>query len=139
MEASATRFLARRGHSTGELRKKLRKRDFPDPLIEQVLDDFVERGWLDDEEFATHQAELLARKQWGPFKIRAKLTHHGVPDRIAEDAVAALDVDWLEVALQRVRGKYGELEDDRDRQRAYRHLTYRGFSSRTARAVVFDH
>lgn len=133
------RFLARRGHSSGELARKLRKRDFPDDLIERVIADFTERGWLDDAEFASHQAQILARKEWGPHKIRAKLRHHGVPDTIAEDAVAALDVSWVELALARVDSKYGELSDDRDRQRAYRHLTYRGFSSRTARAVLFDH
>jgi regulatory protein len=139
VEASAMRFLARRGHSTGELRKKLQRREFPDDLIEQVLCDFTERGWLDDQEFAEHQAQILVRKEWGPNKIRAKLRKHGVPETIAEDVVAALDVVWVEIALSRVRSKYGELEDDRDRQRAFRHLTYRGFSGRTARAVVFDH
>jgi regulatory protein len=139
VEASAMRFLARRGHSTGELRKKLRRRDFPDDLIDQVIDDFTDRGWLDDVEFAQHQAEILARKEWGPGQIRAKLEKHGVPSTVAEDAVATLNVSWLELAVSRVRGKYGELDSDRDRQRAFRHLTYRGFSARTARAVIFDH
>lgn len=138
IEGKAMSFLARRAYAVDELRGKLRQRDFDPQLIEEVLADYVERGWLDDEEFAAHQAGLLAEKGWGPSRICSKLVDHRVPGDIASAAVDALDVDWRALARTRVERRFGELRDDRDRQRAFRHLTGRGFPSHLARQVVLD-
>lgn len=136
-EASVTRFLARRDHSTGELRKKLAKRGYDADLIEDVIADCVDAGWVDDEAFATHQARILADKGWGPFQVRSKLERHGVPRDLAEQTVDSLGEDWTANARRRLRTKYGELADD-DRERAFRHLTYRGFPGAIARRAIFD-
>ena len=138
IEGKAMSFLARRAYAVDELRRKLLQRDFDPQLVEEVLADYIGRGWLDDEEFAAHQAELLAAKGWGPSRIRSKLIDHGVARDIAAASVDALDVDWRALARARVLRRFGELREDRDRQRAFRHLTTRGFSSQIARQVVLD-
>ena len=136
-EARAALLLGQRDHSTDELRTKLIRKGFASEHVESVLDDFVSRGWLDDRNFARRQAEILAEQQWGPHQIRAKLMKHGVDGDLASDTVDGLDVDWTDLARQRVLRKYGELDSD-DVERAYRHLSYRGFPGAVARRVVFD-
>lgn len=137
VEACVTRLLSRRDHSTGELRAKLTKREFPADLIEAVIADYVDRGWVDDHAFAAHQAGLLADRGWGPIQIRQRLIKHGVERDLAATTVDALDVRWEDAARDRLAQKFDELAPE-DRERAYRHLVYRGFSSDTARRAIFD-
>lgn len=131
------RFLSRRDHSSGELRQKLFKREYDRELVEEVIADFIDRGWVDDEKFASHQARLLVDRGWGPMQIRQRLEKHGVDRELAADSVEQLGVNWVDVARARLETKFGELERD-DHERAYRHLTYRGFSPHTARRAIFD-
>ena len=136
-EACVMRLLARRDHSTGELRAKLKQRDFDKALIEEVIADLVEHGWVNDKAFATHQAELLVARGWGPIQIRKKLTNHGVDHDLAANVIDDLDVDWVEAARDRVQRKFGELERGQQ-EKAFRHLTYRGFPADSARRAIFD-
>jgi len=62
--ARAMDLLARRDHSSGELRDKLIKKGFPEHHVVAVIADMIERGWIDDESFAERQAEILVRKEW---------------------------------------------------------------------------
>lgn len=134
VDSAAASILARRDHSRGELRKKLLQRGFEAALIDEVLDDYQRRGWLNDVSFARQQAEILARKAWGPAQIQAKLGQHGVGREVASQVVDELEVDWAEVARQRVRQKFR----NGDAARAYRHLVQRGFPSGLARKVAFE-
>lgn len=128
-------LLARRDHSSGELRDKLLKKGFPKHHVMTVISDMTERGWIDDESFAVRQAEILVRKEWGPLKIVQKLTHHGVEFDLAQRVVDDLDVRWTALARQRLESRYGK---DFDAEKAFRHLSYRGFTANVARRAVFD-
>lgn len=139
---AAHRLLGRRAHAREELARKLEERDFDPDLIREVLDDCVEAGYVDDEEFARDQGSMLARKSWGPHKIRAKLTRRGVDGAIVDRALEKLgeEYDWEQQALSKLRSKFGDPAelDDRDQQRAYRHLMHRGFGSGLIRRLLFD-
>jgi len=137
VEASAVRILAARDHSRGELRKKLAERGFDPKIVEQVLDNLEERGWLNDLEFASRQAEILANQEWGPSKIVQKLVDHGVEVPLARRVVDDLDTHWFEQAQSRIRRRFGELDTQKDKARAFRHLCSRGFSQNIARKIVF--
>lgn len=137
-EARASLLLSQRDHSSNELRDKLLRKGFEREHVDDVIGAFVQRGWIDDFAFATRQAEILADQQWGPLQIKKKLMKHGVDASMADDAVDGLDVDWLANARARVERKYGDLDEDGDVERAFRHLSYRGFLAATARRVVFD-
>ncbi len=137
VEACVSRLLSRRDHSTGELRTKLDRRGFDASAIEEVIADYVDRGWVNDVAFARHQAQILADRGWGPTQIRAKLVRHGVSHELAKSTLASLDVDWVVAARARLAQKFGELGRD-DGERAFRHLCYRGFSNDVARRAIFD-
>jgi len=134
VDAAAAMFLARRDYSRKELRGKLIKKELPVGLVDEVLDEYTRRGWLDDVRFAELQAGILARKQWGPVQIQAKLVHHGVERGVARSAVDALEVVWEDVARDRVSGRFLKGEA----AKAYRHLVQRGFSAGVSRKVAFS-
>lgn len=142
VEAAALTFLARRDHAEGELRKKLRKKDFDDALIDEVFADYRERGYLDDTRFAVDQGHILARKQWGPLKISQKLSERGVSRTIVDAAIAEIEseVDWADKALERLQSKFRADPRDFDqktRQKAYRHLISRGFPSHIIHRILW--
>lgn len=134
VDAAAAMFLARRDYSRKELRGKLLKKELPSDLVDEVLDEYASRGWLDDARFAELQSQILARKEWGPAQIQAKLVHHGVERSVARTAVEALEVVWEEVARERVSGRFLKGEA----AKAYRHLVQRGFSAGISRKVAFS-
>lgn len=143
VEAAALRILAGRPHATGELKQKLKRRDFPDALIDAVCEWLTEIDYLDDADFATRQAELLFGKCWGPMQIRHKLSSRGLDRDLVEQAVDALGDEraWAVQCRERVVSKFGavpaDLEHD-DKEKAFRHLKYRGYFGSTIRAVLFD-
>ena len=142
VEAAALRLLGFRDHSSGELRDKLRDREYDDELIEGVIERLADQGWLDDKRFAEHQAEILVRKGWGPRRIEQKLRKHGVPRDLSQEAVseAADTRGWLETCRQRLVSRFDEPDElDRDtKQKAFRHLKHRGFAPSIIRRVLFD-
>jgi regulatory protein len=83
---SAIRLLARRDHSSEEVRRKLKAKRFPPEEIEEVVQEMETRGILDDGRYAQRLAFYLAQeKLFGPRQIRQKLFQKGIPaDRIQE-------------------------------------------------------
>lgn len=142
VEAVAMRFLGRRDYGREELARKLRDRQLPPELIAEVLADYEEAGYLDDRRFATTQGEILARKCWGPLQIRHKLKSRGIDDAVVDEALAKIGdaAFWRGQAGERLQKKFGAATElsQNDKQRAYRHLTYRGFAPALVRQVLFD-
>jgi regulatory protein len=84
LREQAFRLLARRAHSRRELRDKLRLRSHDPDLIDQLIEDFSERKYLDDSRFAcSFIEEELRMRLSGPALIRDKLRQKGiVPEKI---------------------------------------------------------
>jgi len=139
---AAFKLLQYRDRSMGELRRRLRKKSFPDPVIETVIEELEEKGYLDDREFAmTFAEDQLTRKNIGPIRLRAELGKKRVSDAIIDDVVHEIyqKYDVLELALAAARKKAGSLKRVEDRT-AYRRLTSylarRGFSRDVINRVV---
>lgn len=126
----ALRLLARREHSRLELAMKLRQRRVESPVIDQVLDDFEEKGWLSDDRFAEVFVRQRVDAGYGPLKILADLQQkgiHGTPPELA----AIPDSEWAAraVKLRERRFGLGDLSGDwPERQRQGGFLARRGFS-----------
>ncbi|MEM1349397.1 MAG: regulatory protein RecX [Myxococcota bacterium] len=143
VEVKALRLLGMRDHAVEELRRKLKEQGFPQEPIDVVLERFVDVGYLDDERVAGVLSRSLARKNWGPMQIRAKLRARGFDDTSIEPSILALDEEdvWADHARRQLEKKFRkgapELDED-ERQKAYRHLTYRGFPNSVVREVIFS-
>jgi regulatory protein len=127
---TALRLLARREHSRFELVMKLRQRRVDAEVIDRVLDDFEEKGWLDDGRFA----EVFVRQRmdagYGPLKILADLQQRGVMATPPE-LVAVPEEHWAEQATRLRERRFGLTdltEDWPERQRQGGFLARRGFS-----------
>src|SRR5947209_8224169 len=69
---SALRLLARRAHSAGELAAKLERRAEPEEA-RRTVEALVERGLIDDVEYAQGLARRRLGQGWGPRRIEHDL------------------------------------------------------------------
>ncbi len=104
---SALRFLALRDRSEKELRKKLAGKGFGDDLIDPLLADFRELGYINDETFTVRQVRYLARdKLYGNRRIEAYLLEKGFSREGIRQAIAGIREEFPEKeALQIVLSK----------------------------------
>lgn len=128
----ALRLLGVRQRSVFELTAKLRDKGFADSEINEAVEKLLQAGYLNDESFAAALARSrAAHKAWGPAKIARDLSNRGIARETVKQAVALACPAEDELARaaferwqKRNRGKSGK----EDIQRAFRHLSARGFS-----------
>jgi regulatory protein len=124
----AGELLARRAHGRDELRRKL-ARGGGNELAAEVTDDLVRMGYVDDERYAAALAEHRLARGWGPVRIAYDLGAAGVPEAVANAAIAALDRGVVREAALRAIG-------DRVGAAAARRLGTRGFDEDVADDVL---
>jgi regulatory protein len=94
----ALRLLALRGRSRAELRKKLAERDFSKSVIDRVLENLGELGYLDDEAFAVNRTRHLAvNRLYGNRKIEEQLREKGVTREAARAAIGEVREEFPEL------------------------------------------
>lgn len=128
--ATALRLLARREHSRLELSLKLRQRNIPGAIIETVLDDYENEGWLDDNRFADVYVRQRLDLGYGPLRILGELQQRGV-HRCPECLDEMTEEDWCQKAIGLRDKRFGlaDLSEDWDeKMRQARFLNRRGFS-----------
>ena len=138
-------LLVRREHSRKELARKLEARGIDEAEAEATVARLAEAGWQDDGRFAIGLARMRAYAGYGPQRIRAELSTHGLGDEAAQAALDALaesgDDDWLGSARAMVRRRYGPgvRDDPALRRKAADFLFRRGFGGDIVRAATaFD-
>jgi regulatory protein len=122
----AVDLLSRREHSTQELHLKLKKRDYDETVIEQVISTLKKKGYLDDARFAAMWIRSRIRKKpESPFALKAGLMNKGVDADTAEAAIREAEIDWQEVLEAAVKKK---LDKTADTKKVLAYLVRRGFS-----------
>ena len=106
-----------------------------------ALNYLIERGIVDDLRFAERLTASFAEQNIGPNKIKEKLYAKGVPSKIINDCVDAIDnteEDYFNKALTLKIRKFGEqpIDDLKLKQKALRHLIAKGFSYPIANKAV---
>lgn len=127
----ALRWLARRPYGEQELAARLSQTGAPAPLVEQVLARCRELGYLNDAEFAKVMVQgRLLRDGWGPWKVRAELSHRGVAEALIETALSETlqETDEITLARRALRG-HGQAPPPTGKERRKRQefLARRGF------------
>jgi regulatory protein len=136
----AVRLLARREHSTLEIRNKLRQRDLDIDEIEQAIAELEQGGWLSDERFAEAYIRMRRQKGYGPIRIAMELNERGVSQALIEALLDADSDNWLQSVKQQYLKKYGgkPVRDYSDKAKRMRFLQYRGFATEMIHQVVDD-
>ena len=141
IEIIAVRLLARREHSTEELRRKLVAKGYPDASVAAVIEQLGNKKLVSDERFTSSFVRHRTSRGQGPVRIRAELRQQGVADAEIQQQVGATDDDWKQRATEVRRRKFGaELPRTQgERAKQARFLQYRGFNSDQIRAALnFD-
>jgi regulatory protein len=129
-EALALRALARRDRSRASLDARLAHADVAARDRADVLARAERAGLIDDERFAATRARQLAERGAGDMLVLADLERHGVDERVAREAVAALDQEAARAAnIVARRGATAK---------TLRYLGSRGFSEDSLEALVAD-
>lgn len=131
------RILARREHSTAQLKRKLAARGHDDSVVADIAADMAEAGWQSDTRFAETLARSRAGQGYGPLRIRAELKDARVPDAQIRAAFEAIEHDFTESAVHLRERRFGAVpERGAEWQKQYRFLAGRGFESEQIRAAL---
>jgi regulatory protein len=131
---AAIRMLARRDHSTTELRQKLRTKfgRAVDEVGEEVIARVREHGYLDDQRFAQSYARSRASRGYGPQYIQRDLAQKGIDSDGIEAALTPFVEEWPQIAQGLVERRYADATHDLGVwEKAARFLQRRGFNSGT--------
>ena len=137
----AMRLLSSRAHSRRELGRKLYQRGFSSTAVSFAISECERLGLLNDEGFASDFAEELRGKGYGAGKIRNALALKGVERGIIEQAALKTDREEeysrAEIALEKkLRTLKNETDARKRKEKAYRFLVSRGFSSDIASELL---
>jgi len=137
---TAVRLLARRDHSTYELKEKLRARGVVEDIIGRVVVECRRWHYLNDSRTAEICIRQLHRKGFGVHRIRATLKRKRLDDQSTETMLHDLVAAGKEaenarrIAHKKLKLLAGEPDQRKRRQKVYRYLLSRGFSD----AVIAD-
>ncbi len=150
---AALNLLAHRARSREELRRRLWRKEIPDPLIQETLAWLEERGYVDDRAFAeSFVRDRLRLRPRGRIGLISELAKKAVDRDVADAAIIAVmdaeDVAEVDLARRsaeawarknaRVLRAAGKSRDERRkaRRRLYGHLARRGFAPDAVRAAI---
>ena len=135
-------YLAHKPRTEEEVRRKLRRQDAPEAVIEDVVARLYELSYLDDEAYAEdYVRNRFASKKYGPVRIRRELVERGVDRHTADAAVDDLfaEKDVRAAARTHAEKRWDRLSDEeprRRKQKVYRYLRRRGFTSDTINPLL---
>ena len=122
--------LGQREYSRPELKKKLLTAGADATLLEPVLDEMQQLGYLNHHRYAEALINKRARQGYGPRWIRQELQQAGIESEILTAALDSDAHDWTQLAGKLYRKKYGNkpATDHKEKSRRARFLFSKGFS-----------
>jgi regulatory protein len=137
--ARALHFLSYRLRSATEIRDRLKREEWPDAVIDRVLQRLQGEKLVDDAGFAAAWVETrsLSRPR-GARALRQELRQKGVAREAIDEALpnAEQEVENAMEAARRKRHTWSRLEERERREKMLAFLQRRGFSYSTARAAL---
>lgn len=135
----AVRFLGHRPRSIREIRRRLKRRDVEDVVIDHVIERLESLGYVDDLEFARWWVRNREQfKPRGPMALRAELREKGINNAFIDQAITELvdPLDSARKAAQKKASSYRRTDDITFRRRMTGYLSRRGFDYDTVRTVI---
>lgn len=125
-------FLGQREHSRRELLSKLAdKFNLPvdAPELQQCLARLAADGYQSDERFAEMFVRSRRARGYGPVFIEQELRRRGLELSLVVESVRRGDTDWLSLASEVKRKKFGGglVTAFQEKAKVARFLQYRGF------------
>ncbi len=102
----ALNLLGKREYSSKLIQDKLKNRKFSDKVIDATIDELSERRYLCDTRFTEVFIRDAIYKKRGLNRIKQELKQKGISNETMLDVIDELEVDWLEVAISCLKGKF---------------------------------
>ena len=133
----AINFVSYRPRSQAEVERNLRKHEFTEDLILEVIDRLKQSKLLSDADFARRWVEdRAAFRPRGAFALRVELRQKGVADEAIEKAISEIDeIELAREAATRKARRLNKLEWPDFRSKLSAHLSRRGFGYETVAEV----
>ena len=138
----AWRALNRRDHTVAEIARALARKRVEPAVIDTVVGELCEQGYLDDERFAQRFAEDRRRLDgWGAERIERRLLALGIDGDLVAAAVECQDANGeLEAALELLRRRFPDPPaTPRDCERALGVLVRKGYELELAHDAIRRH
>ena len=141
-EMTVSRMLGVREHTIGDLRQKLKQKNYSESAIATAVKKHVAAGLLDDERLAFSLARrTYERKPSGRSYLVAALRRKHIDRDLAERAVDSLlaSHDQVGAALHALRQRWphpDQIDIESIRSKAYSYLSRRGFGYGAARDAL---
>ncbi len=108
LKQRAIEWLMLRPHSQKELRDYLYKKKTEKDLIEAVVQEFVEKNYLDDKKFAIWFAEQRQRKNKSAREVRSELMSKGIKQDLINQVLEEIDIndqESLKMLIEKLRSR----------------------------------
>ena len=141
----AIKLLSIRKRSFFEMIDRLKRKEFEDDVIDEVIKELFEYKYLNDEEFA--EAYINDRINFNPrgsFLVKKELREKGIAENIVDQKIKELfpEKKEMELAREAAKKKMGTLNKDLERNKVYQkvgsYLQAKGYASYIIREVLED-
>ena len=128
LRARALEWLMNRPHSEREFRDYIYRKKVEPEQINSLVDEFTEKGYLDNAKFALWFTELQARRGKSDRAIRAELFKKGIGKEVADESIPESAGDESERLKSMIDKKRRLSRYKNDPQKLAKYLTAQGFS-----------
>jgi regulatory protein len=136
---AAAKYLASRARSTGEMKNHLRSKGYSDDEIAEVIADFLDYGYLDDEDYCRQYIKYAFSKGKGPLRVKQELAEKGIDRDTIVFALEDYETEEsdLDRALAQARKTAGDKPiDEKMKGRIGRRMVSLGYSTDIAYKVI---
>ena len=134
------KYCAFRDRSALEVRRKMAELKVPEQESEQLMQELLEDGFVDDTRFAEGFVRgKMTYNRWGRVKIRAELLQRGVSSAIIAEQLDNLDQSLYEKNLQYLVERWHRENPGADKAKLYRHLMAKGYTYDEIRQCASNH
>lgn len=138
LRARALEWVMGRPHSAYELRQYLYRKKAEKEHSESVVQEFIDKGYINDEAFARWFAEGRQRKNKSTRAIKSELMSKGVSPVTIQNIVTELETTD-EQALQTLVSKLSNRSRYADKDKLTRYLISKGFSYADVKQALDSH
>ena len=128
---SAFWHLGRRDHSEKELREKLARKTDHQDWIDNVINECIEYGYLDDRRFIENFIRACHNKGFGITRIKRDLHRKGIDAKQLEHIFADIDHDYIASATALLSTKY-------DKQLTNQHIKHKAMTFLQGKGHAFN-
>ncbi len=138
----AMKYISKTMRTELEVRNKLHRQKYDAAVIDQVIENFKEKKYIDDQDYAeTFTRDFTRFKKAGIYKLRKKLQEKGVAASdislaikkyVAPDQQKTIARELAEKKLRLISHK------QRKKEKIYRYLMQKGFDNNLVSNIISD-